>query len=78
MGIPTQIDHPDYLKAIERVAKAARENGKIAAIIVGSPEALVRHREIGFNMIICGADLVVLARTLQARQQSFREAAGAD
>src|SRR5438552_118546 len=39
MGIPRQLDHPDFRAAIERVVAAADSAGKAAGIMVSTPEA---------------------------------------
>ena len=76
MGCPTQLDNPDYLGAIKRIADATLARGKIPAIVAASPEALRRHREIGYRMFICGADIILLARAMHERHKVFRDVAG--
>ena len=50
LGIPGQIDHPDYQAAIEEVARAAKSHGKAAGVLVWKPEDAARYAELGYTL----------------------------
>jgi 2-keto-3-deoxy-L-rhamnonate aldolase RhmA len=64
MGIPGQFDHPNYLGALERVAKAADTNGKSAGFMVTSVEEAHRMVDLGFRALAYSGDLWIYARAL--------------
>jgi 2-keto-3-deoxy-L-rhamnonate aldolase RhmA len=57
MGIPGEIEHPDFRAAIARVVEAARAAGKAAGIMTGAPAAIRGAADDGFRMIACSTDL---------------------
>ncbi|SDM64129.1 HpcH/HpaI aldolase family protein [Nonomuraea jiangxiensis] len=66
MGIPGQFDHPDFLAALDRVAKAARAAGKWAGFMTsGAPEAAMVV-ERGYRMLAYSADLWIYQTALGA------------
>src|SRR3954467_14265068 len=62
MGIPRQLDHPDFRAAIERVVAAADAAGKAAGIMVSTPEAVAGAAADGFRMIAVTSELGLLVR----------------
>lgn len=56
LGIRDQFDHPDFLRAIERVVAAARKHGKAAGILVHNPALVAKCREWGFTFVALGSD----------------------
>lgn len=57
MGIARQFDHPDFLAALERIKKAARDAGKFT-IIYCADAALGRQRlQEGFDSVAVGNDV---------------------
>jgi 4-hydroxy-2-oxoheptanedioate aldolase len=59
IGAPGQWDHPDLLKARERIVKTARENKKFAGT-VGSLDNLGELIDMGFQFINVGVDILGL------------------
>lgn len=57
MGIAKQFDHPDFLAALERIKKAARDAGKFS-LIYCADAALARQRlKEGFDGVAVGNDV---------------------
>lgn len=59
IGVPGEWDHPDIIKAREKVAEAAIKHGKFAGT-VGSPDNLKSLIDMGYRFISMGADVVGL------------------
>jgi 2-keto-3-deoxy-L-rhamnonate aldolase RhmA len=56
LGIPGQLDHPDYLAALDAVVVAARNAGKSAGILLRQARDLQRHLQLGFRFVGIGSD----------------------
>jgi 4-hydroxy-2-oxoheptanedioate aldolase len=56
LGIPGQLEHPDYLKALDAVVKASRAAGKSAGILIRQARDLQRHLQLGFRFVGIGSD----------------------
>lgn len=65
MGIPGQFDHPDYLAALDRVAAAAKRNGKAAGFLAGSSAEASMLLGRGFQIIAYGGDLWIYRNALR-------------
>ena len=65
MGIPRQLDHPDFRAAIQRVVAAAEDAGKAAGIMVSGPEGVAGAAADGFRMIAVTSELGLLVRAAQ-------------
>lgn len=74
MGIPGQIDHPDFRQALARVGRAAAEAGIAAGILAGSVETAVAYVIDGYSFIGVGSDSTTLATVGQRTVQGFRAA----
>lgn len=61
IGHPGVFDHPDLLRARERVAEAAARHGKFAGT-VGSPDNMTELIKMGYRFISIGADVVGLSQ----------------
>ena len=59
LGVPGQTDHPDVEKARRKVAESARKYHKIAGTVSG-PDGVNDLREMGYQFISVGADVVGL------------------
>jgi 4-hydroxy-2-oxoheptanedioate aldolase len=57
MGIPGQINHPDFLAAVDRVVRACRDNGKSAGILLRDGASAAGARTQGFTFIGVGSDV---------------------
>jgi len=60
--------------ALQRVAEAARAHGKIAGSTFGTPSALARGVEMGYRLIVCTADVMLLAEGSRAKSEMLRDA----
>jgi 2-keto-3-deoxy-L-rhamnonate aldolase RhmA len=56
LGIPGQLDHPDYLAALDTVVAACQKTGKSAGILLRQARDLERHLELGFRFVGIGSD----------------------
>lgn len=57
MGIAKQFDHPDFLAALERIKKAARDNNKFTMIYCADAELGARRIQEGFDSVAVGNDV---------------------
>lgn len=58
MGIPGQLDHPRYLKAVETIIAACRKHGVLPGIAGGDPTWVRYWRDKGMRVFWCAADVV--------------------
>lgn len=58
MGIPGQLDHPRYLKAVETVIAACQKHGVLPGIAGGDPTFVRYWRDKGMRVFWCAADVV--------------------
>jgi 2-keto-3-deoxy-L-rhamnonate aldolase RhmA len=65
MGIPGQLEHPDFRAAVETVVSAAEGAGKAAGIMVSGPEGVGPAAADGFRMIAVSSELGLLLRAAQ-------------
>ena len=72
MGIVGQLEHRDFLAALDRVAQAARSRGKFAGIQPGSLEQAVDWLALGYNLISYSADIAVYAGALASQVEQVR------
>lgn len=70
-GIPGEFDHPSMQKAVERVAKAARNAGKHWGTPAFSPAHCQTLLEMGARLICHSADIVLFKQGLDRIQQDF-------
>jgi 2-keto-3-deoxy-L-rhamnonate aldolase RhmA len=75
MGIPGQFDHPDYLAALDRVAKAASDTGTIAGFMPTSVEQATDLVDRGFSLLAYNGDLWLYQQALAAGLTAIRSAA---
>lgn len=71
MGILGQLEHPDFLKALEKFAKAGLNSGKSfgAHILRPGRENVEEAVESGFNLIALGMDNIIIDEAVK----SFRK-----
>ena len=64
MGITAQFEHPDVLKALQRILEACRKHGVVAGIHVVQPdvEEFLRRFAEGYRLIAYSLDIVMLQR----------------
>ena len=75
LGHGTNVDNPDTMAAIERVAKACRAAGMPMAIDCASPEHLKRWAALGFRLFTFGIDIGYLDEGARAAAAAARAAA---
>lgn len=56
MGIFRQFDHPDYIKALKKVQRAAQQAGKATGTLMPHPGEYEKYYELGYRMLGCGSD----------------------
>lgn len=56
LGILGQFDHPEFTKALELTAAAARKHGKTTGVLMANPGMFDRYYELGFRFLACGSD----------------------
>lgn len=64
MGIPGRFDHPDYLRAIQRLLNACERYGKAAGVMTTSVETGAAQLAEGFRCIAFDGDLRLYQRAL--------------
>lgn len=72
LGIPGQMNHPDIDKVRRVVAKAARDNGKVAATVC-APKDIRDYVDMGYNLLSVGADVVALAQYADKAMAAFED-----
>jgi 4-hydroxy-2-oxoheptanedioate aldolase len=70
-GIPGEFNHPAMQKAVERIAKAARNTGKAWGTPAFSAEHAKMLLDLGAKLICHSADIVILKEGLDRIQQQF-------
>lgn len=72
MGIVGQFDHPDFLAAIERVARTAQGCNQLAGIQPGDLDQAKAWMETGYNMISYSTDIGVYGAALVSELDGAR------
>jgi 4-hydroxy-2-oxoheptanedioate aldolase len=62
MGIPGQLDHPDYQKALVKISAAAKKYGKATGVLQFTILEFDMYRQHGFQLIACGADSTFIVK----------------
>lgn len=75
-GIAGQFENPSIMKAIEKVAKAARNTGKNWAAIAFSPEHGKLMAEMGARLLFHGADINHVKLGLERIRDGFAKTVG--
>jgi len=70
-GVPMDFNHPVLVKAVERVARAARDNGKWWGTTTGTPEDAQHALDLGARMITAGGDHGFLVDGFKTALSSF-------
>ena len=65
LGIPAQFDHPKYVKAIQKMAAAAKKHGKVLACATGDDQWSRDYWEKGFRLFAVGIDSMLLQGALR-------------
>lgn len=71
MGIPARFDHPDFVKALERIVKACKRAGKPAFIFAGTADAAKLQYSKGFDGVAIGTDVSVYIQAFKKMIQNI-------
>jgi 2-keto-3-deoxy-L-rhamnonate aldolase RhmA len=74
LGVPYQLDHPDFVAAVDRVVVAAERHGKTAAYAPTSLAEGTRRIEQGFRCICYSGDLWIYGEALAGALKALRQA----
>lgn len=72
MGIPTQFNHPDYLRAVERVIAACRASDKVAGFMASDVETAKQALARGFRFIAYWGDVWLYQQALRQGLEGIR------
>jgi 4-hydroxy-2-oxoheptanedioate aldolase len=72
-GIPGQFDHPKIQKAMEKIARVAKNTGKHWGRPAGSPKIAKQLLDMGALVIAGGADIVFMRLGFDNLQSQYRE-----
>ena len=76
MGIPGQFEHPDYLRAVDKIVQAAARHGKVAGMMAADEGWARDYLAKGFRVIAYGVDHLLLQRALSQGLSRMREIVG--
>ncbi len=62
LGIFNKFDHADYQQAIKDVAKAAKNHGKAAGVLLQDIKEYEMYYQLGFRVLACGGDAAFVSR----------------
>lgn len=74
MGIPRQLDHPDYLAATGKVVEAAKKHGKASGILGFAPSDIASSYAKGFSFLAVGSDGGMVSNGMKELVTAKREA----
>jgi 2-keto-3-deoxy-L-rhamnonate aldolase RhmA len=72
LGLPGKVMHATVLDACADAVRRAKAAGVPIGTVGGTPEAVARYREMGFDFVAIGSDLGLLMRALQGALASVR------
>ena len=72
LGIPGQFEHPRFLEAIERVARACREYGKACGRLVPDVATGIDYWRRGFDFLCYSGDVWALQAAVEAGVEGIR------
>lgn len=78
LGIPAQFEHPKYLKALDRVVKAAVRHGKVAGFMAVDERWAADVYAQGFRIIAYSVDTVLLQAGIRSGLAALRQAAASN
>lgn len=76
MGIPAQFDDPKFIKAVERIIKAVKDNGKFAICYVDTAELAAVRQKMGYNSVTIRLDSEVYYTGLNQMVDDVNKAIG--
>ncbi len=75
LGIPGQLDHPDFQAAIAKVAAAAKAHGKAAGVLVWKTEDTARYAELGYTIFSISSEGSLFEHAMRVAAADTRAAA---
>ena len=72
VGVPGQVMHPDVIALTERAVASAKAAGVPVGTVGGTPEAVKRYIDMGFDFVGIGSDLGLLVRAAQGAIAAVR------
>jgi 4-hydroxy-2-oxoheptanedioate aldolase len=72
MGLSPDTNHPRLTEAVEKVGKALNHSGKIGAFSVSDPSRVPYYRDLGFYIICCGMDTMLLKNAAETTFARFK------
>lgn len=73
MGIPGEFDHPDFLKALERIVRAVKATGKFTLIYCDNPKVAGMRLKQGFDSVTVNMDITFYVRALNNCVKEVKE-----
>lgn len=77
MGYVGEVDHPEVMKAVARVEKAAKSAGKLLGAIPTPGRSTQELAAAGYDLIVPGADTILLRDAADAQVESLKSGAKA-
>lgn len=72
MGMPDQLEHPDFVAALRQVVQSAQRAGKAAGILVHVPALVEKVRDLGFTVVALGSDGGAVAAGLRQNAATLK------
>lgn len=66
LGVPGDVEHPIFLDAAARVARAARDQGRAAGVMLWSADHLDRFADLGYTFFSLSSEGALLDRAARA------------
>ncbi|WP_077211767.1 HpcH/HpaI aldolase family protein [Bacillus dakarensis] len=73
MGIMGKINHPDMVKAIQKVLEACSRHQVVPGIMTG-PGLMQKHIEMGFKFLLGGSDALFIHQGVKGCLEEFKQA----
>lgn len=78
LGVPGRIDEPVYRDAVTRVARACREAGKAAGVMLWRADDVDRYARLGYTFFALASEANMLERAIHQELDVARRAATPD
>lgn len=72
MGIFGQLDHPQFVAAVNLIVSAAKKANKQVGILLPTPKDIKKYIDMGIHFIACGTDASFLTRTARETAAEMR------
>jgi 4-hydroxy-2-oxoheptanedioate aldolase len=73
LGIFNQFDHPVYRQAIKDVAKAAKDHGKAAGVLLQDISEYEMYHQLGYRVLASGGDAAFVAKGAAQMMKQMKE-----